>query len=419
MVLMIALIIWFSLSGLASAESNITAFAFITEPQVILSGVSSETITIEARDSAGNPVKGNTVCLEFTSASITGGFSTNESWNESFKTLVLTLGTNQYRRNLFYKDSSVGTHAISFRGLLRPEGKTCPALSPEEWTAQWTAIQQITISSQSEQNLSDEVVTSETPPATNPPLSPKSFDYPSIKADAGSDRTAVAGELVEFKGNAVGLDDKPLDSARFWWNFGDGYTFEGRSVLHTFRIPGTYTVGLHVSSGEYAFSDYINVSVVPNQLQFSGVITGEDGYIRLVNKGKNEIDIGGWILEDSTGKTFTIPVKTKIAPQAEIALLNSVTSLFASFPSPAIIRYPNNREAVRWGGPAPSVSLPAGKADAKTPVAEIKESDPVQNELATPLYSSAGESSMLFFWFAVGFSVLASVAFFLFRKFYT
>ncbi len=260
--------------------------------------------------------------------------------------------------------------------------------------------------------------------------------FPSIKANSGGNRTAVAGSLIEFKGNALGLKDDPLDNARFWWNLGDGNSIEGRSILHTFRIPGTYTVGLHVSSGEYAASDYITVSVIPNQLRVADVILLEDGYIKLVNKEKTEIDLGGWILEDSSGKTFTIPVKTKIGPQAEIALLNSVTSLFKFVDSSrAIIRYPNGREAVRWSVDAKSLVSDIGTTvsprvltddvNVKDRVSDIGEEDPAAAPELVPKLGSeqaavaaSGISSKLFFLLAAVFSVLASVGFFLVKKKY-
>lgn len=430
----------------AAAQSNIAGFAFITDQQTIAPGISSDKITVEAHDSAGNPVNGHTACLEFISSSPAGDFSTNEAWSESFKTFILTLGTNQYRRNLFYKDSSLGTHTISVKAMLRPEGKTCPGLSPEEWSAQWTASQQITVSGsdnsstpQLEQSSSAGQASSGT--NSSGPSTSLGINYvekiPSIKAFAGLDKTVVAGSLVEFKGNALGLDDKPLENARFWWNFGDGNALEGRAVLHTFRIPGTYTVGLHVSSGEYSSSDYITVTVVPNQLQVMGVISGEDGYIRLVNKGKSEIDIGGWMVEDSSEKKFSVPVKTKIAPQAEVALLNSVTSLFSSAAFPAIIRYPNGREALRWDyrGSASiveveprSTTAPASAAASANvqhpvlnnePIAEaVEENKPESKELAS--VASAGQgSSWLFLTLALVLSIAAAIGFIVVKKFIT
>lgn len=436
---------WLLTAGTVAAQSIIAKFVFVTEPQTIVPGTSSDQITLEAQDSAGNPVKGYTICLEFTSSSITGDFSTNETWADPFKTLILTLGTNQYRRNLFYRDASAGTHTISVKALPRPEGKTCSGLSPEERSTQWTASQQITVSGagnpstpQLEQSSSAGQASSGTIDSSGTNSSSvveklPSFNYPSIKADAGENRTAVAGSLIEFKGNALGLNDKPLENARFWWNFGDGNSIEGRAILHTFRIPGIYTVGLHVSSGQYATSDYITVSVIPNQLQVVGVISGEDGYIRIANKGKSEMDIGGWMVEDSSGKIFTIPVKTKIAPQAEVAFLNPVTSLFSSAMFSAIIRYPNGREALRWSKMAVlpdnpvkhSVSnintIPA-QSDVKHSVSNnnpvTEEDEPRSNELASA--ASAGwETSWLFLALALVLSIAASIGFIVVKKFIT
>ncbi len=426
-------------ASFTGAQSDIANFVFTTEAQIIAPETSSEEITLEAQDAAGNPVKGNTVCLEFTSSSATGNFSTNETWAESFKILILTLGTNQYRRNLFFKDSSIGIHTISVRAMSRPEGKTCPSLLPEEWSNQWIATQQITVSQQTEQGSSAEssATTSTSAPASS--VAEPIFVYPSIKADAGENKTVIAGSLVEFKGRALGTKDEPLENVRFWWNFGDGATAEGRAALHTFSIPGTYTAGLHVSTGEYAASDYIAVSVIPNQLQISSVISGEDGYVQITNNGKTEIDLGGWILEDSSGKNFVAPVKTKIGQQAKVSFLNSVTGLFLKGGSSLVIRYPNSREAVRWSqaekqllsAPAVGAPAPVHSASVNAAVSEnepienkeyakeddaVREDLPVSEELAGA--ATGAGSSGLFFGIALAISVAASIGFMVIKKFF-
>src|SRR3989344_3516778 len=92
------------------ANSHIVRFTFTTPPQDIAVGAVSEQITIEAQDVSGSAVNGHTVCIHIVSSSPTGEFSTNaENWSaEPVRTLVLTLSSNQYRRNLYYKDSTDG-----------------------------------------------------------------------------------------------------------------------------------------------------------------------------------------------------------------------------------------------------------------------------------------------------------------------
>lgn len=176
-----------------------------------------------------------------------------------------------------------------------------------------------------------------------------SLFIPQIRAYAGEDKSAVVGSLVEFNGSAFGLKDEPLDNARFWWNFGDGEDKEGRSVWHIFRIPGDYTVGLHVSSGGYSASDYLKIKVLSNQLTVKEVISGESGFIKITNLSDMEIDIGGWLIKDSSGKSFQIPPRTKIGGRAEIALINSVTYLNLDTGIPSVrLFYPNSVLALEY-----------------------------------------------------------------------
>lgn len=256
---------------------------------------------------------------------------------------------------------------------------------------------------------------------------------PTIKAYAGEDRTVTVGSLVEFQGNALGTKDEPLDNARFWWNFGDGETREGKAVSHTFRIPGSYTVGLHVSSGLYAASDYLLVKAVPNQLRIAGVIPGEAGFIKITNPGKTEIDLGGWILE-SGGKQFIIPWKTKAAAEAEMALANAVTGLLPFVLSPVSILYPNGTMAIRWdsaietkpavatidkvasGQTLPGVENETGEKKAEEIVAEKSAEVEVKNELAQ-VSDSASLPSWLFLAAAGALSLAAAIAYLALRRF--
>ena len=182
-----------------------------------------------------------------------------------------------------------------------------------------------------------------TSPAPVPPLSP------SIKVNAGEDKTVSVGSLAEFSGNAWGLKEEPLQNARFWWNFGDGEADEGKNVSHIFHYLGKYMVGLHVSSGDASASDYVLVEVSPNHVVIREVIKGETGFIRLENSALETADIGGWILEDSEGEKFSVPPKTKINSQSQIVLANTATGILENANvSFLILRYPNSEIATRY-----------------------------------------------------------------------
>lgn len=318
----------------ASATSHITRFAFVTEPRTVAPGEISEEITVQAQDAAGNAVSlGETVDLEFISSSASGEFLNSEG-----KPASQVMNSNWKNRTFYYRDSAEGSHTLKIKATGRVSGKS------------WEASQKITVSEDNSSSPSSGA-NSESPSTgsgTNIYSSSGVEKTPSIKAYAGEDKTVAVGSEINFFGSATGLNGKPLENARFWWNFGDGASKEGRSVGHVFMIPGEYTVGLHVSTGEYAASDYLKVSVIPNQIEVSGVLIGEKGYLKIKNPAAVEIEIGGWIVEDAAGQRFIIPPKTKIGSGAEIALANSTTGLFLNGEAQLTIYYSNLIKAREW-----------------------------------------------------------------------
>ncbi len=186
--------------------------------------------------------------------------------------------------------------------------------------------------------------------------------YNPLIAYAGADRSAAVGTYVEFDGYATVASSEPVTNARFWWNFGDGETKEGKNVSHMYHVPGIYTVGLHVSSGEYVASDYALVTVLPNQVRISSVLTGDGGFVALLNPSAISVDIGSWIIEDGKHNTFVVPVKTIIGSGAKISFLNSVTKLFfdVGAGSSAVLYFPNYALSSRW---TPAISSEAQEAN--------------------------------------------------------
>ena len=69
-------------------------------------------------------------------------------------------------------------------------------------------------------------------------------------ADAGGDRRIALGDEIAFDaGSPRGIDG---DAHVFAWDFGDGATAEGASVVHRYAGPGTYAVSLTVDDGRGA-----------------------------------------------------------------------------------------------------------------------------------------------------------------------
>ena len=166
----------------AAASAGVSQIAFTSAVQTVEPSVASGRITIEAQDTAGGAVRGSTVCVQVTSSSASGEFSTNAtSWNaEPVRVLSLTISANQYRRNFYYRDSAEGTMTLTARAAPRPEGSTCTAW---KGSSAWSAAQQITI----DKNAAEIIATREAasaPKVETPAPTPKK--KPSSKYVANS-----------------------------------------------------------------------------------------------------------------------------------------------------------------------------------------------------------------------------------------
>ncbi|MSU55641.1 MAG: PKD domain-containing protein [Candidatus Taylorbacteria bacterium] len=151
--------------------------------------------------------------------------------------------------------------------------------------------------------------------------------------------TAIAGADVVFKGEALGLDKKPIENPRFLWNFGDGATKEGETVMHAYNFPADYVVILDVSSGKYDTSARANVKVVPASISIGNVIGGVDGKIEVVNSSNQELDLSWWRIE-SGGRFFSLPKNTKILAKRNLPLSANVLG-FSINENDLAILYPN------------------------------------------------------------------------------
>lgn len=442
-------------AGSVFAISGITQFVFLTNPQTIRPLELSGALKIQAQDANGTEIKTEeTIDLTFSSTSLTGEFL-----NASSSPVSTVMNKGTANRTFYYQDSNSGIYTLTVKAKGRDSGTS------------WTVSQTITISDAAVASSISAPPTPSgvgaptgsvgaTPSPTPTPSSSLSGSSPSskINVDAGVDQTATVGSEVHFNGSTTGLKKEPLDQARFWWNFGDGETQEGKFTTHIFRIPGTYIVGLHVSSGEYAASDYVTVHALANQMRVSRVLEGGAGYIGFLNPLNVESDIGDWIIEDATQKKFFIPPETKIAAGAEISFSNAVTGLLQTDthePSalyPLTVQYPNGTVAFTYtpaasGSPVVSASVAhstsyprpelgskAGQATAPArsfskeralpyQAGEDREQADAKKDVMAPdtqsvaLSGGISISSRILFAGAIGLSVLGAVGFFVLKQF--
>lgn len=183
---------------------------------------------------------------------------------------------------------------------------------------------------------------------TSPVLQPESI-LPRFRADAGEDQEGVAGAPVSFFGRVFGYTNEPLEGGRFLWSFGDGSSAEGRSVAHAYQFPGTYIASVSVSSGYESASDYARITIVPNSVFISELMSGPDGFFELANSGDRDVDIGLWaVVNERSGNRMAFPERTIIP--AGIAVAFPTKPAFWEHHGTGdslMLVYPNNSPAFR------------------------------------------------------------------------
>lgn len=189
-----------------------------------------------------------------------------------------------------------------------------------------------------------------------------------IFANAGPDRVVVVGADVLFEGKALGIEKKPLENARYVWNFGDGSTKEGQIVNHTYQYPGDYVVILDISSGYFSASDRAKVQAENSKIIISGIGDTEHKFIELSNTSNYEIDVSRWILGSGT-TTFNLPAHTFIAGNKKLILAKETTGIDSQSGVDVNLYYPNGTIAYKYN----SLNSKAVTTE-KTQIIPVKES---------------------------------------------
>ncbi len=166
------------------------------------------------------------------------------------------------------------------------------------------------------------------------------YSVAQITAQITADTTVVVKAPAAFSGTGFGTKQEPLPRARYLWNFGDGTTAEGQSVLHAYTYPGQYAVVLTVAND---FST-VQVSTVVAVLTGSFALYAEDDGSLLIENGLSvPIDLGLWMLSCDES-VFVVPEHTTLLAQGGVRFAADVTKL--SCGTAATLRYPNGVLAV-------------------------------------------------------------------------
>ncbi|GEM_PF-4004234 len=134
-------------------------------------------------------------------------------------------------------------------------------------------------------------------------------------AEAGSNKTVVVGQTVQFDGS--NSYDPDNDTLKYNWDFGDGNKATGKTTTHIYQQANIYLVTLTVDDGKISQSDSLSVTVnkpqinnYQNKLIISELMpnpegSDEDEWIELYNQSSEPIDLLGLYIIDASNKKYT------------------------------------------------------------------------------------------------------------------
>ncbi|OHB09801.1 MAG: hypothetical protein A3H52_00345 [Candidatus Zambryskibacteria bacterium RIFCSPLOWO2_02_FULL_39_26] len=308
----------------STASAQVSQFVFITEPQTVSIGVSSETITIQSQNSQG--VSENiteTHDLVFTSISPTGQF-----FNTSGNPVSTTMSKNTANKNFLYQDSTVGTYTLTITATGRTSLQS------------FSASQQITIGGESSsssnstttneqtstETTTDQSSSSQTNTANSAHSSPAPLSSTENKIEfevsAGRDRLTAVGNPVIFIASPTKLQNLSEQAITYKWSFGDGTTLLGKTVTHNYRHAGNYAIVLNAYGSDKQAVSRINVKVILPLISLQRVSDG----IEIENKSGSEINLGGWSLANNN-KSFIIPEDTLVSTGTRVVFADETTGI--------------------------------------------------------------------------------------------
>lgn len=175
---------------------------------------------------------------------------------------------------------------------------------------------------------------------------------PDIHAYAGKDREVVAGADIVFEGYAGDASGEEMKIAEYVWNFGDGEVKRGKSLLHTFRYPGTYIAHLTVISGDLVARDTATILATEPDVQIVGYERGGlDPYVALRSNADTPINLSWWYVRIG-GALFHIPEHTYIASNTELRFSQAVMNIDFPETNDVALLYPNLRTVDMFDVPA-------------------------------------------------------------------
>ena len=308
----------------STASAQVSQFVFITEPQTVSIGVSSETITIQSQNSQG--VSENiteTHDLVFTSISPTGQF-----FNTSGNPVSTTMSKNTANKNFLYQDSTVGTYTLTITATGRTSLQSFSAsqqitIGGESSSSSnsTTTNEQTSTETTTDQSSSNQTNTANSAHSSPAPLS-STENKIEFEVSAGRDRLTAVGNPVIFIASPTKLQNLSEQAVTYKWSFGDGTTLLGKTVTHNYRHAGNYAIVLNAYGSDKQAVSRINVKVILPLISLQRVSDG----IEIENKSGSEINLGGWSLANNN-KSFIIPEDTLVSTGTRVVFADETTGI--------------------------------------------------------------------------------------------
>ena len=134
------------------------------------------------------------------------------------------------------------------------------------------------------------------------------------------------------------------------WNFGDGSTTQGASVVHRFEYPGRYAVIVTGSKDGANGSDRFTVTAESAQLAVRAL---SDGSVEIENLSTRDVDLSRWGVQFS-GQRFTLPENTSVLAKQVMRISPNTLHFYAG--STSELDYPDGTLAFRAGEYAPETT---------------------------------------------------------------
>lgn len=256
-------------------------------------------------------------------------------------------------------------------------------------------------SSNSSDNSSSQNSTSSTTITTTTSSSSGGNAPPEIAARIEAPTLILVGAGSAFSATAYDSAGKPLQGARFIWNFGDGTVGEGAQLLHTYVYPGSYEV---VLTAAYNYSGAIvrlSLDAAPAQV---ALYAEGDGSLTVADVGGRGLYIGLWQIVQGNG-LYTVPQDTAVLPGKGVRFAPGVLGFIGS--EDARLLYPNRTvaAAAQTSASSPkrgvSVDLTKAQPAGPTPVVVAQDLQPAEEG---EVLGSTTENSV--FWYSLGGLVL-------------